>query len=505
MEDFKRLPDTLSWLQNSLEPFVKQRKTVIEVRKILRLHLNSHIQNRDQQLINRPLILPESSISVKGPIHGVKGLQREYSRCLDLNTKIRNEYIKLSSEHRTKSANDAAETTISSSFVNDDSISSIDSFADLIKKKKRQSRLSIIQIYMEKLEQKPAAANDYFDPNIVLRQVATIPQVPSEVIQPLKIDKESSNFRISTLISNLEKAVYLAKKLLEKEQRLLSNINHEQPESEISQNSRLFALQVTRNELIKWIEAELPKTDEMPVDIIEDNSGIHFPSQVLPNVRTSLESLTRLYSNYIEAREILLACSQNNIERNVSDCIDQKEIIVSEEQPEAANFTSIIFPYFSELSSLSNQRRVFIQQKLHLSTNLTKQLEEANQGFERQAQESHLLPIYPISLSELNRRQHSRFTSFADAVSSQDKPGLYRHGLLWSHAAQSAGRATMDVVIRNSETGKLSLSEVQSNLGKLNFLIGNIAGNQISNTKNDIWFDLNGNIEKIKAEIFDND
>ncbi|POS87506.1 hypothetical protein EPUL_003957 [Erysiphe pulchra] len=358
---------------------------------------------------------------------------------------------------------------------------------------------------METLEQKPAAADDYFDPKIVLRQVATIPQVPSEVMQPLKIDKDSSNLRIGTLISHLEKAVFLAREFLEKEQRLLSNIKHEQLANTISQNSRLFALQVTRNELIKWIEAELPKTDEIPVDISKDTSGMYFQGQVLPNVRTSLESLTKLYSKYIEARELLLACSQNDIEPNDSDYTDKKDIIVSEEQPEAVKIMSMVFPYFSELLSLSNQQRVFIQQKLHLTTNLTKLLEEANQGFERQAQESHLLPIYPLSLSELHRRQNDGSNSFAEAVSSQDRPNLYRHGILWAHAAHAAGCATMDLVHRSSEVGKLSLSEVQINLGKLEFLIGNIAGNHCLNTKKDIWFNLNGNIERIKAEIFESD
>ncbi|RKF61214.1 hypothetical protein OnM2_044050 [Erysiphe neolycopersici] len=505
MEDFKRLPGTLSWLQSSLEPFIKPRKTVLEVRKILRLYLISHIENQDQQLINRPLLLPDNSIGVKELIDGVKGLQREYLRCLDLNIKVKNEYFKLSSEHRSKSTSDAAETTVSSSFINDNSISSIDSFADLIKKKKRQSRLSIIQFFMEKLEKKPAAADDFFDPKVVLREVATIPHVPSEVIQPLKTDKDSSHNRISTLISHLEKAVFLARKRLEEEQKLLSNKKYEQIASTLCQNSRLFALQVTRNELIKWIEAELPKTDEMPVDVSEAASGTHFQGHVLPNVRKSLESLTKLYFDYIEARKLLLAYSLNDFESNVSDCADQKDIILSEEQPKAANFTSMIFPYFSELSSLSNQQRVFIQQKLHLATNLTKQLEEANQGFERQAQESHLLPIYPISLPDLHRRQCDSSTSFADTVSSQGRPDLYRHGIIWAHAAQSAGRATMDVVLRNSEMGNLSLSEVQKNLGKLDHLIGNIAGNHFSNSKHDIWFDLERNIETIKAEIIDSD
>ncbi|KAI6249551.1 hypothetical protein HI914_01706 [Erysiphe necator] len=506
MEGLNKLPETLSWLQDSLDPFVKPRKTVLEVRKTLRLYLNSHIQTGNQKLINLPLLLPDNNYVLEGSAHGVKGLQKEYLRCLDLNTKVRNEYIKLSSEHRAKDNDEHYDITTLNTITNDDSISPIDSFADLLRKKNRQSRLTLIQNCIENLEQKPAAAIDYLDLKNVLRHVATIPQVPTEVMQPLNINNDSVDIKIGALISQLERDVFLARKTLEKEHKLLANMKSEQLAATISENSRIHALKVTRNELIKWIEAKLPITDEIPVNFTDSNCpDSQSQSPAPPCVSASLKLLMKLYSKYIEARKNLLASYEDSIEANISDSKQIEESIGSDNKQETTHTTSAIFFYSSELSSLSSQQKVFIEQKLHLATNLTKQLEEANQGFERLAQESHLLTKYPVSQSKLYQRQRDDSISFSDAVSNRDKPNLYRHGKLWTHAAHSAGSATMNEILQGSEMGRLSLSDVQNNLAKLDFLTSKISGSNISNNRHDIWSDLNENTDRIKAEISNSD
>src|ERR1035438_2619361 len=100
MEDHHGLPEALKKASRSLQPFIKQRQEVTQIRKILSSHLGLHRNADGGLLVSRPLPLVDPISSIEATPHGVRGIQKEYLRCVRADIKARKEYSKASQEHR---------------------------------------------------------------------------------------------------------------------------------------------------------------------------------------------------------------------------------------------------------------------------------------------------------------------------------------------------------------------------------------------------------------------
>jgi hypothetical protein len=99
MDDLDSLPGPVKEVQRSLHPFVKKRQEVIEIRRILALHLTSHISSDEARSIARPLSLLETSCGFETIPHGFRGTQKEYLRCVRANINARTENAAIRREH----------------------------------------------------------------------------------------------------------------------------------------------------------------------------------------------------------------------------------------------------------------------------------------------------------------------------------------------------------------------------------------------------------------------
>ncbi|RKF82083.1 hypothetical protein GcC1_018005 [Golovinomyces cichoracearum] len=506
MDALDETPEVICKLQSSLEQYIKPRKTISQIRRILRLHLHAYLQDANHNLVNRPLLLPTLTQNLEGSLHDVKGLSREYLRCVHFNTKARNEYLQLSNEQLVNHNNDNLDSAHSNPDNNDESSPCTDSFVDLVRKKHRYERLNVIHRYIEELALKPAASDDYLDLKVTLKEAADLPQVPNEVMLSSSIDKDSALAKLEILTSHLEKSVFRAKKILKREQKLLSDLKAELPISSFSQNAHSSALEVTRNELISWIESELVQTDCAPNDVTEATPcDTNYQTQVIPDVNSSIESLGKLYSKYVDARKLLLVLAKDEIMSPIAGNSDDQEKIKPVDQLATnSNTLGVIQPYLSELISLSGSQKAFIQLKVHLATSLTKEVESSNQDFDRLAQESHLLASHPIPTFDSERKKADRWISFAEETPSLEKQDSSRHAKQWIYAAQSADNIDREVVLQNLEKVNLSLAEIQRNITKLDLLFGKNKGDQGSYRRRSVWNYFIENTNYFKAEICDN-
>lgn len=509
MQHIEDLPEAVKKSHHSLEPFIKQRQKVSQIRRVLALHLSSHISSQEGSPISTPLSLLDATSDVGPASNGVRGIRREYLRCVRANINARQEYEKIRRQHQLHIRPEKHHLRRGS---RDDSKEegspeiSLDHFLDVVKYRRKHERLRILQDYLDMLAQKPAAAADHLDPRVVLKDVGSLPPVPTEVMINTGVPKESKRTDLNELVDQLEKSVLRAKMLLKKEQKLLAKVKADgQPRNASSTNSgsRLQALGTARNELINWIETELAKAGES-ADSGNDQASKSVEKKGKDYIDSQLISINRQYSQYTKARQSLILAATGSLEAPPPTAI-QKDPEVStgnEEVDTASTMSYVLHPYLAELMCVSNEQKSMIQQKSHITISLAKQLKEAGQGLDRLAEESHLLPSYPFTSVSTQRKGLEGPASLEDEISNLEKPDSSRRVRAWVFASDSSSKNTKDTVLGKLEEGEVAILEARQTLSKLQALLGEDVdagiGNQTASVsrleKSNIWASLDGHL-----------
>jgi hypothetical protein len=498
MEVLSELPIAIRKAQESLEPYIKQRNEAALVRRILASNLSSHINHDDAQSLSRPLSLLDSATDVEAPDHSVKGLQKEYIRCARANIKARKEFVSLSKEHQRGREDEGIDGTHIESPQS--SSSSMENFLDVIRQRQRHESLRIVQDYIDSLCQKPAAATEHLDPRIVLEDVETLPKVPPEVLNAPSISKSSGETDMNALVDQLEKSVLRAKMLLKNEQKLLERVRSKNDLHSESHSGRLQALGATRNELISWIEAELAHAGESP-PAVDDHEITGSVSRGKEYIDAQLSSIRRQYNRYTKSRQRLILAATGTLEMPILPSPEEVDIPIRAPEPYNSNNAHTIFPYLEQMVSISNDQKVMIQQKSYLTITLAKQLKEANQGLDRLAEESHLLPSHPMPTSSSPNKRTEAPVSFSDEMSSYEKPDSSRRAQTWVFAADSAGKATQKTVLGTLEEGTATIENARQVLEDLRSLLGDDSSKKGTKKQGgDIWSVLDCNLGVIKGE-----
>jgi hypothetical protein len=498
MQSLELLPEPIQAAHLSLEPFLKQRQEVAQIRHVLAIHLTHHVNPEDGLVISPPLSLVGSGSNV-GSASSVRGLRREYLRCLRSNFKAREEYQKIRREHH------AAEIQRPESNVNnkdqDTSGTPLELFLDVVKYRRKHERLRIVQDYVDMLAQKPAAAANHLDPKIVLEDMAPLPSVPSDVMVGAGSRQGSPRTDLNGLVEHLEKSVLRAKLQLKREQKLLARVRTEGQSRSIPSTSsgrRLQALGTARNELITWIELELSKAGESAADSESEQSPQSTEMKGRDYINSQLSSIQGQYSEYIKVRQSLITAAARTtaIPPRTPAEDDAVHLRPTDEVDLLAPFSHVLQPWLEELTSVSTQQKSMIQQKSHLTISLSKQLKEAGQGLDRLAEESHLLPEYPLG------PQHKGFKSssyFGEEIASHEKPDSSHRARAWVHASEAANKATKEAVANKLEEGEAAISDARRLLLNVLSLFGedNDGGTEGGKLPNDIWTTLDGNFGAI--------
>jgi hypothetical protein len=472
--------------QKSLEPYVRSRPVASYIRQVLAAHLNTHVNHATAQSQPLALSLAYDSTSVKTSSGTISGLRKEYLKSLRANIKARREYDRVSCTNALGHGVDLTSTRdVTGSNYAAMNVASrndhLEGYLALIRQRQRHERVRILQDYVNKVEQKSAAAASYLDQKSP--QISRLPQVPVDIVAASASGvQESDTNALKALIRSLEQAVLRAKVRLRNEQLLLeqfksdSSKEHQGDLDSASANVQtLQALGRTRNELISWVEDELGKAgDSTP----EDSSGSRLqPShQTKESVEDQLTLVKAQYGRYVQARKAFIDAVSDAVEPDlVIDPIERKENDLDDPEGESTQSTTwILSPYIGELQLISNEQKASIQQKSHLTVSLAKQHKETMQLFDRLAHESHLLPAYPRAAPKPSRREIGQFD--LDEMAGKETPNASHRARAWTYAAESASAATKDTVFGNTEDGQAAIEGARDILSTLEQLLGHKNG-----------------------------
>ncbi|KAG4433544.1 hypothetical protein IFR05_010969 [Cadophora sp. M221] len=501
MDQHQPLPEAVQKAQRLLDPYIKQRQEATHIRQVLASHLTSHVGQDVDISLARPLSLVNTTCKNDGTPHGVRGLQKEYLRCVRANIKAQTDFAETSRQHRRGMEDNGRE--LDTTFA-DGAASPMESFIDLVSQRQKHERRRIIQDYLDVLAQKPAATIEYLDPQMVMRDVEGLPKMPPEILNGSGTTQNTAGVVLKELVDQLEQSVLRAKMLLKREQNLLAKIKASSTRI-TSQGSRLEAVGMTRSVLINWIEAELSRAGDGAPDAISqdptspDKRGKHL-------IESELLSIQRQYARYTKARQALIIAVTRDLGLPDASPAEEEADLQSKQSPYNSNGMEITYPYLEEIISLSSEQKAMIQQKSHLTISLSKQLKEANQGLDRLADESHLLPAHPMPAVKTQRKGLEGPISFGDEISNHEKPDSSLRARAWVYAAQSAGHATRDAVSAKLEEGSMALDDAYQTLLELQRLLGlepEVGSGNGAQKSRDIWADLDGNLGVIKGEGLD--
>lgn len=513
MEFLQDSPEPIKQVHLSLEPFIKSRHEALHIRRVLAAHLRSHVGVKEDCLVSQPLSLAGATLNGEVPSSGVRGIRRDYVRSIRANVKAKEQYENSKRGHQLKDRPQQSE--VYTGYVQEGPETILESFFDVVKCRRKHERLRIVQDYIDMLAQKPAAAASHLDPEVVLRDVESLPNVPKELMNYSRPHQEFERTDLKALVGQLEKSVLRAKLMLKKEQRFLAKIKSDRlgasPVS-VSRKGRLQALGMARNELINWIEIELAKAGESSQDSTAGHSNEVNEQAGKGYIENRLQLIQRQYSQYIKIRQSLVFAAIGRVEPPpVKVCNNVIEQQVEREDPfDSTAMSHVIYPYLEELTYVSNMQKHIIQQKSYLTTSLAKQLKEVRQGFDRLGDESHLLLTHPLTL--VNSSHHKGPPSFSDEISSQGKLNSKLRARAWVFASDSATSATRKAIDEKLEEGKKSTLDAQQTLSELYSLFGeeagkaNVSGEVVIGEsmpkvpKKDIWGQLDGQLGVIKTE-----
>lgn len=480
----QELPEAFESIHFSLKPFIKRRKEATNIRRILACNIDSDFDLiEEQQHVSRPLSLRNvseaASVSQK-----TRGIQRDYIRALQNNSKAKKAYA-------AKLINSASEP--GPQVNNIDLCASRQEFLILTQAQQKHDRLRIVQDYFDMLGQKPPASRDYLDTKLALRDTESQPSIPSEIMGSTSVHGRLVEEELYDLVERLEKAVLRAKMLLKREQKLLTRIQSENSRYPDERGSRTGALEITRNELIIWIEKELSRAGENSPEHAETVST---PSQVVVgkgHLQLQIESSKLYYSQYLLSRQNLISASEEQIIETTTGAHGSLEVLLNELSCRPKSLLPTIAPYLKVLLSLSDDQKSMIQQKSHVSVTLAKQLKDIGQGLDRLADESHLLPTHP--LPKVNSLQAGG-SSFGDEISHGEKPDLSHRAQAWVFAAASAAVVLKSGVSERLGEGGIALLEGQESLLELLGFLGNDVevADDGREGSTDAWTVLNGKL-----------
>ncbi|TVY24984.1 hypothetical protein LHYA1_G005163 [Lachnellula hyalina] len=507
MQETENLPEGFKNVQHSLGSYIKQRQEATHIRRVLAAHLKSTLDPDGQNPLPRPLSLIDISCNIESTPHGVRGLQKEYLRCVRTNITARREYAQTCKAHQVK-GQDYARTSLGNDTIGDP----MDRFLGLVKQQQKHEALCIIQDYVDMLSQKPTAAPGFLDLKEVLKDVESLPQVPPEVLRVSGTQQRSGGVDLKDLVDQLEKSVLRAKLLLKREQRLLAKVKPEQKSPPVKETGRLQALGTARNELINWIEAELSRAGESSPDEDDVNTISRPEKRSTGCIDGQLATVQQQYSQYTKVRQKLVLTVTGRLQHGAQITPDEEPDLPVEvlESIGVNELSHVVYPYLEELVAVANEQKAIIQLKSHLTINLAKQLKTSSQCLERLAHESHLLPAHPMPAGSSHRKGLSLESSFGDEISKHEKPDSSRRARAWVYASESAANVMKEKILEKLEEGSMAIDESRQTMLELQRLLGDdtdvlcgdkddeFSTQKITTNSKDIWSIIDGSLGVIK-------
>lgn len=507
-------PEILQNIKATLEPYIKPREQVAYIRRVLSIHIQRHRQIED---LRGPLSLLDASSQVQRR-DDIQGLQREYLRAAHDNVKAQREFAQLqkSSTPRTNTGPKEHGTDF------------IRNHLTMVKLRQKHEKLSTLEKYLNIMMQQPAASPKFLSPDFLFMDAPVLPDVPREVMEGFGMNANASKEDLSSLIDHLEKVVLRSKLQLRREQQLLNDVRtRTQPMAgNVSTEAKLHALNITRNELINWMEAELSKASGEGEEGGQETRREHL---MAPETDTTaqLADIQEKYARYIAARKSLLTLVSQKPAPTLKPTTPQQPAhptpAAKEDDPPAPPAMHLMIPYLERLLYLSRQQKGMIQHKSHIQVALTKQMNETRKLLDHLSDESQLLPAHGSAIPRPNpaiATMRSQSAGFGDhiaaasaAAAAAEEPDSTNLVKPWVLAADAAKIATLEAAAEKIEEGQLALEGSMKALHEIDQLLGRggeegkaedgDAQGQTADVDEDIWLagDRDGKQGRRKQQV----
>ncbi|EYE95667.1 uncharacterized protein EURHEDRAFT_411946 [Aspergillus ruber CBS 135680] len=401
-----------------LLPYIKSRQEALRIRQVLTSYLRSQITfveedpERPNPHAESHLVLcapHDAVVDVKRAPPELTGLRKEYLEALRANVAAKQENQSVSENLAAKMQQrrkDTAETTTTST-----PNSELQTYLVLLRDRRRNAKLEVFQHHLQELKGRQTVELEQFD------------KTEDQNQHLLRIGRYEDGRQgdpgkegVEGLVHKLERAVIRARAQLEREKKLFEELKAQHAarantgNEDISSASKIQALQWTRDALVQWVEEKLMSVganDEGPIEELSPEE-IEDAANLLDERRTQI---MQQYTTYVETRRALLETAAKSCQpvapgpakpREPSD--DNDKHIAEEPLPlepmDAMAFAS------ERLLPLSKSQRGLSLQKSYLSGMLLKEKSTTLRALNRLADESHLLPEYPL-LSRQPRFKHA--------------------------------------------------------------------------------------------------
>ena len=465
----------------ALAPYLKTRQEALRIRRILSLYLTSYIKSADGEVVNNVILsAPGGAVQVpKVPIE-LSGLRKDYLRALQANIKARNEYKELTRDAVDAKSGAASHSRPTYSRGVEDRAERLGTYLSLLQERRVYEKLSILRDYLDILGKKYVATPEYLSSDRMRNDLPPMPEAPSVALRSVSPDSGTE-----ILIHRLERTVLQAKHALETEKSLVAKLKDEQETKATSvespavgpgSGSKVAALCRTRDELIKWMEEQLAKSNQMNEDASLKDSDLKLKEED-GDIDERKAAIAAKYEQYLEARKGMIAAASEVVSNQGQGGGDEKDQVddphIETDRQDNDQQATWILPYLTEyLIPSARSQRAFLQQESHVAKTLLTQQKLTTQLLDRLANESHLLPNYPLLA-----RQPRFKKSVAALGSKQLSPPLHEsrsvyEARAWAFAADAARSATHEVVEERLEHGFTHVESARDVLDELRKVLG---------------------------------
>ncbi|KAI2629760.1 hypothetical protein GGR54DRAFT_278303 [Hypoxylon sp. NC1633] len=448
--------------QGVLEHLIRPREEVIAVRRHLAHDLAKSL---GADHLSSPLSLVDLD-TVVTPSEGLQGIYREYIDAVQRNIEIRAEFSKLQQEHDAA----AAAASVSSPSEEDDQTKLLELQLEVNALEQKHKRLGIVHKYLEELNQQPAAAPDFLDPDVMFKNCASLPELPKELMDSFTEDRDAPQRDIQELLSRLQKAVLRNKLLAQQEKQKLEILKAKNPidPSTLPPEAQLHNLNAVKDSLITWIETMLSKAGDD-----EDEPSSESPVKTRQGGEEKFDREARLaeiqteYDRHLKLRmEILTSIAQLKQLKLEPSRKQEQESEPPKPTPRNADSEAFLLtPYLEKLQAISREQKGLIQEKSHINAYLAKQQQDLNKTLNHLVEESHLLPKYGPSKSDRSK------ASFSEATKGVSKSNVVSQIEPWISAANSAQIATLEAVFEKVEEGQVAAEDAMQALDQVRKLL----------------------------------
>jgi hypothetical protein len=487
--------DTIEYIKEFLEPYIKPREQVSHIRRILSLHLQSFT---DRVQPGGPLALVDESVTATVTKQN-RGLEREYLKALAANLKARREFetvrkahsVEPASRHPAKKKHGHAEKLLEDQLA-------------LIKLRQKTARLETLHKHLDILNRQPAASDQFLDLETIFAGCRPLPRVPRTIVDSFAVaGSGAGRADLSIAASQLDKVLLRSKLLLRREEQLLEEVKSRSviDTTRVDDGTKLHALEITRDELIQWIETELSNASGQEAP---DTGGGQEPDEeggraveeeqkqkaAKKEILNRLDEVRAKYEHYVASRKaLIMALEQPRPSPKLStmEPADSAAVVPPAREP----IDHLLIPYLDSLLALSREQKGLISHKSHFNVTIAKQLKEGCQTIDHLAAESQLLPKFGAASASQGLKRGGLMDDLS--LGASERPDLSSRVRPWAVASDSAKIATLEEVAEKIEEGQVAIEGSMAAVAEIDRLLGKGEQKQVDKSaeeaEDDVWLE----------------